>query len=491
MGVEVKSIKHNAIVNGILSVANIIFPLITFPYISRVLGVEVNGKLNFASASLTYFSLFATLGLSTYGIKACARVREDKTKLSKTVHELLLINAVTTSLACVALVTAIFSIPRYHQEWKLLFIYSWNMILNVVGMNWMYSAIEQYDYITKRSIVFKFIGVILMFLFVHNPGDSYKYAVITVFANVGGNILNIIHSRRFITYKWYGNYDCKQHIKPTLALFATYLAVNVYSSLDSVMLGFICGDFEVGIYSAAVKIRTVLTTLITSIGTVLLPRLSFYIANENWNEFKRLLKKSYCTIIMMAIPMMIYFILAAAPSIVFLSGTEYAEAATPMRILMPIMLITSLSNITGMQILIPTGGEWKFAVSVSCGAIIDIVINMILIPQMGASGAAIGTLLAELTQFCVQLYFARNYIRGAFSFKETGKVVAATMLGVIGYSIIFPLLHLNTFLTLAVTAVVFFGLYVAGLLFFRYEMFMELLGMFLNPILRKIKNRKN
>ena len=482
-----KSIKYNAIVNGILSVANIIFPLITFPYISRVLGVETNGKLNFASASLTYFSLFATLGLSTYGIKACARVREDRTKLSKTVHELLLINAVTTTIACVALVIAVFVVPKYHQEWKLLFIYSWNMILNVVGMNWLYSAIERYDYITKRSIAFKFIGVMLMFLFVHSPADCYKYAVITVFANVGGNILNIIYSRNFIIYKWFGDYDCKQHIKPTLAMFATYLAVNVYSSLDSVMLGFMCGDFQVGIYTAAVKIRTVLTTLITSVGTVLLPRLSFYIADGNWDEFKRLLKKSYCTIIMIAVPMIVYFILAAKPSVVFLSGAEYADAAKPMRILMPIMLISSLSNITGMQILIPTGGEWKFAISVTCGAVVDIILNVILIPQMGANGAAIGTLFAELTQFCVQVFFTRNYIRGAISTKGTVRVVIATILGTAGYYLVSSILHVGTFATLFITALVFFGVYAVVLLAFRYEMLIELLNMVCSPILKKLK----
>lgn len=482
-----KSIKYNAIVNGILSVANIIFPLITFPYISRVLGVEVNGKLNFASASLTYFSLFATLGLSTYGVKACARVREDRTKLSKTVHELLLINAVTTTIACIALVIAIFVVPRYHQEWKLLFIYSWNMILNVVGMNWLYSAIEQYDYITKRSIAFKFIGVVLMFLFVHSPADRYKYAVITVFANVGGNILNIIYSRNFIIYKWYGDYNCKQHIKPTLAMFATYLAVNVYSSLDSVMLGFMCGDFQVGIYTAAVKIRTVLTTLITSVGTVLLPRLSFYIAGGKWDEFKRLLKKSYCTIIMMAVPMMVYFILAAEPSIIFLSGAEYADAATPMKILMPIMLITSLSNITGMQILIPTGGEWKFAISVTCGALVDLILNVIFIPRMGANGAAIGTLFAELTQFSVQLFFTWKYICGAISAKGTVQVVIATILGSAGYYLISSILHLGTFATLFITAMVFFGVYAVVLLAFRYEMLIELLNMVCSPILKKLK----
>lgn len=481
-----KSIKHNAVVNGILAIANIIFPLITFPYISRVLGVEINGKLNFASASLTYFSLFATLGLTTYGVKACARVREDQRKLSKTVHELLMINAVTTAIACIALVIAIFLVPRYKQEWKLLFIYSWNMILNVVGMNWLYSALEQYDYITKRSIAFKVIGVVLMFIFVHNPDDCYKYAVITVFANVGGNILNIIYSRKYVSYKRIGHYDCLQHLKPTLALFATYLAVNVYSSLDSVMLGFISGDFQVGIYSAAVKIRTVLTTLITSIGTVLLPRMSYYIDKGQWNEFQRTLKKSYCTIIMLAVPMMVYFMMMAEPSVLFLSGSEYVSAANPMRILMPIMLLSSLSNITGMQILIPMGGEWKFAFSVTCGAVVDVVLNLILIPHMGAIGAAYGTLFAELTQFCVQLYFTRNNIRGAFSVKHTIQVLLGTCAGAVGCAFTIPLLHMGEFLTLAITACVFFGLYAIILGIFRYEILMDLLKMVMNSIRKHV-----
>lgn len=482
-----KSIKHNALVNGILSIANIIFPLITFPYISRVLLVEANGRLNFASAALNYFSLFATLGLTTYGVKACARVREDRAKLSKTVHELLLINVVTTLIAMSALGLAIAFVPRFNKEWMLLLIYSWNMILNVVGMNWMYSAIEQYDYITKRSIFFKFLGVVLMFLFVHSPKDCYIYAMITVFANVGGNILNIIYSRKYIDFKWFGKYDCKQHLKPTLAMFATYLAVNVYSSLDSVMLGFIKNDYEVGIYSAAVKIRTVLTTLITSLGTVLLPRMSYYISQEKWDEFKRVLKKSYNTIIMLAIPMMVYFVLAAKPSVLFLSGNPYLDAVKPMQILMPIMVISSLSNITGMQILIPTGGEWKFAFSVTCGAITDLILNFILIPQYGASGAAYATLIAELVQFVVQIFFTRKYSKGAISLKATLQVLLATIGGTVGFVIINKMIDANVFVTLLLTAFVYFGIYGLILLLTRYAMFIEIVQMISKPFVKKLQ----
>lgn len=482
-----KSLKHNAIVNAVLSVANIIFPLITFPYISRILLVEVNGRLNFASAALNYFSLFATLGLSTYGIKACARVRKDRAKLSKTVHELLLINAVTTSLATVALIVAIITVPRFHQEWLLLFIYSWNMILNVVGMNWLYAAIEKYDYITKRSILFKFIGVILMFVFVHKPEDGYIYAFITVFSNVGGNVLNIIYSSKYIDYKWLGPYNFKQHFEQTIAMFSTFLAVNVYSGLDSIMLGFMWNDYEVGIYSAAVKIRSVLSTLIGSLGTVLLPRLSFCIAEGQWDEFRRLLRKSSSTIIMMAMPMMIYFTLTAKTSILFISGEAYLDSVRPMQILMPLMIISSLSNITGMQILIPTGGEWKFAQAVTCGAVVNLILNAILIPQYGSVGAAYGTLFAELTQFTVQVIFTRKYLRGAFSLKTTIQVFIATAGGAIGYYVIASLINFGPFLTLACTATVYFGIYALILLLEKHEIFMEMFNMVLNPVLSKTK----
>ena len=270
-------------------------------------------------------------------------------------------------------------------------------------------------------------------------------------------------------------------------MFATYLAVNVYSSLDSVMLGFIKNDYEVGIYSAAVKIRTVLTTLITSLGTVLLPRMSYYISQEKWDEFKRVLKKSYNTIIMLAIPMMVYFVLAAKPSVLFLSGNPYLDAVKPMQILMPIMVISSLSNITGMQILIPTGGEWKFAFSVTCGAITDLILNFILIPQYGASGAAYATLIAELVQFVVQIFFTRKYSKGAISLKATLQVLLATIGGTVGFVIINKMIDANVFVTLLLTAFVYFGIYGLILLLTRYAMFIEIVQMISKPFVKKLQ----
>ena len=269
-------------------------------------------------------------------------------------------------------------------------------------------------------------------------------------------------------------------------MFATYLAVNVYSNLDSVMLGFIQNDYQVGIYTAAVKVRSILTTLITSIGTVLLPRMSYYIYNDEIDEFKKLLKKSYSTIIMIAFPMMIYFILVAKPSILFLSGSQYLDSVTPMKILMPIMLISSLSNITGMQILIPIGKENRFAISVTCGAIVDLVLNIILIPKYGANGAAVGTLCAEVVQFSMQVIFTSKYLKGTLSGVDTIKVFVASIISVAGYVIASLLYKGNAFITLVITAVMYFGIYALCLVVVKYEIFNELLNMILKPL----KNNK-
>lgn len=475
-----KSLKYNAIMNSILSVANIIFPLITFPYVTRTLGVDINGKLAFASSVINYFSLFATLGLSTYGIKACAKVRDDKDKLSKTVQELILINIITTSIVMLTLIISIAIIPKFNDNALLLLIYSCGILLNVVGLNWFYSAIEEYKYITKRSIIFKFISLVMMIIFVHNPNDGYKYALITVLANVGSNILNIIHSKKYISFKKYNKYNLKHHLRPTLSMFGTYLAVNVYSNLDNVMLGFLCGDYEVGIYTAAVRIRVVLTNLITSLGMVLMPRLSYYIEKGEHDNFNQVLKKSYAVIIMISIPMMLFFMITSKESVLLLSGNEYIKATIPMMILMPIMVISSLSNITGMQILIPNNQEDKFMKSVTVGAILNLFLNLIIMSKFGATGAAIATLIAECGQFTMQILYTRRYVKDIFSLKQLGKVVFASIVASIIIIIFKNYVELNlsnteisSVILLMISGCIFFTVYTVLLFIVKFNLIIE------------------
>ncbi|MBQ2642678.1 MAG: flippase [Eubacterium sp.] len=492
-----KSLKHNAVMNTILTVSTIVFPLITYPYVSRTLLVEANGRLSFAQSTVNYFALFATLGITTYGIKACAQVRDNKEDISRRVQELVIINIITTAIIFVALIACILLIPKFREEYILLLIYSINMILNVAGLNWLYSALEKYDYITIRSIVFKIISLILMFIFVHAPEDCYIYALITVFANVGSNILNIINARKYITFKPLGNYNLKQHIKPTITLFSTLLAVNVYTNLDNVMLGFIKGDYEVGIYHTAVRIQTILTTLVTSIGAVLMPRLSYYAEKEDKDNFYGVLKKSFKVLLMLSVPITIYFTLFARESVLVIAGSKFLDATLPMQIMMFTVITTALSNIIGMQIFIPVGKEKLFFRAVLVGAVTDLILNMILMPFYGTVGAAIATLVAETVQFVMQIIQGREYVKKIFTrnpFIQTfGTAIASGIIAFLlakvlplrgvayhtvkGVNHIFSFLPdspraifiLETIVVLMVTAVVFFGIYFIVLWIIDYK----------------------
>lgn len=475
MNIKIKSIKHNAIMNSLLSVVNIIFPLITFPYVSRVLGVSANGRLSFASSVVSYFTLFATLGMTTYGIRACAKSRDDKKELSKNVHEILMIGFITAIIMFLILIFFVAKIPKLNVEAKLIGINSVTLLLNVAGMNWLYSGIEQYDYITIRSIMFKLISIVLMFLFVHSPEDIYRYALITVFALAGPNVLNIIYSRNYVEYRWIGGYNLKRHLKPTLMLFATLLAVNIYTNLDNVMLGFMTDNFEVGIYHASVRIKTVLITMVTSLGAVLLPRLSNYLKNNKSEEFYKALKKSFDFTCFAGISMAIYFFVFAKEGILFLSGKEYLEAVLPMKILIGLVALTGFSNIIGMQIFIPSNRENKFMIAVICGAVVDLGLNIFAIPLFGAVGAAISTLIAEIVQFLIQVMYARKEI-GKFADFKTFFIV--TVSATIAILLVLPIklyIELNSFMMILTTGVLYYFIYCVILLFFKFGFLYELI----------------
>lgn len=297
---KIHSVKYNFIMNFILTASQFIFPLITFPYVSRVLLAAGNGKISFAASVANYFMMVASLGVPTYGIRACAQVRDDKKKLSKTVQEIFAINFIMTVLVCITYFICIFTVPKFQAEQVLFLINGLSIVLNMFGMNWVYQALEQYDYITFRSLFFKIVSIVLMFLLVHEQGDYIKYAAITVLAGVGSNILNFIRLHRFIEFKWEGNYNLKRHLKPILILFAQSLAVSIYTNLDTVMLGFLKTDQDVGYYNAAIKIKSILLSLVTSLGNVLLPRMSYYAKRNEIELFKSTMAKSfefYCNVV--------------------------------------------------------------------------------------------------------------------------------------------------------------------------------------------------
>lgn len=195
--------------NFILTMSNFIFPLITFPYVSRVLLPVGTGKVAFATSIVSYFTMVGMLGIPTYGIRACAKVRDDKEKLSKTVQEIMVINTIAMTLSLVSYIIAIVSVPRMAHDSTLFMINIASLVFNLIGCEWLYTALEQYSYITIRSIVLKFVALILMFLMVHHKSDYVIYGAISILASVGSNLFNFLNLRRFLTLKWYPNMNLR------------------------------------------------------------------------------------------------------------------------------------------------------------------------------------------------------------------------------------------------------------------------------------------
>ena len=320
---KIHSVKYNFIMNAILTVAGIIFPLITFPYISRVLLVEGSGKVAFATSVVTYFTMFASLGIPTYGVRACAIVRDNKEKLSKTVQELLIISGGTTLLTYIVFGISLFVIPEFAQERTLLLIVGLGIGLNTIGVQWLYNALEQYSYITTCSILFKVIGMVLMFLLVKESSDYQIYGGVYVIASFGSYVLNFIRLRKFVTFQKTGTYQFKQHLKHIMVFFAMSAGASIYLNLDVVMLRFLQSNEAVGYYNAGIKVKTVLVTCVTSLGTVLLPRLSYYIETADKKAFQLMVGKAFRFVFVAASAVTVYFSIFARESILLLSGEAF------------------------------------------------------------------------------------------------------------------------------------------------------------------------
>lgn len=471
--------------NAILTMSTFIFPLITFPYISRVLLPVGTGKVSFATSLISYFSMFAQLGIPTYGIIACARVRDDKEELTRTVHELLFINIVMSLVVYVLLIVGCFTIPKLQEERVLICVISITIFLSAIGMEWLYKALEQYTYITVRSIIFKFIALIAMFLLIHDQSDYVVYGGITIFASSASNILNLFNARKYIGFKYIGNYNLRRQLKPVSIFFAMACATTIYLNLDTVMLGFMTTDSEVGYYSAAVKIKTILGSIVTSLGVTLLPRTSYYIKNGQRDEFEKIGKKALNFVCLFASPLMVYFALYAREGIFFLSGDAYEGAVLPMQIIMPTLLLIGITNIIGIQMLTPLGKEKAVLVSEIAGAVVDLVLNAIFIPVFGASGASLGTLAAESVVLIVQYSYIRKMVINIF---ETINIKRITTAIIISFAAAYWIksLHLNDFIALFVSAVLFFGMYTIMMLFMKEPLVREILFQVINKIKKKV-----
>lgn len=403
------SLLNNFIYNLIKTFSSLVFPLVTFTYSARILGEEGIGSVNFAKSFITFFSMFAMLGMNYYGTREVAKRKDDKNALSKFVHEMLMINGVSTAVAYVLLVLCVIFVPKLHGYVILLFISSFAIILQGMGMEWLYQGLEEYRYIAVRSVLFQMISLVIMFIFVRDANDVAAYAIVITLASSGSYLLNFLHVRKYIYFRRYGGYELKKHMKPLLWLFALVVSMELYTVLDSTMLGFLQNAAAVGRYTAAVKVNKLVNTLITSLCVVLIPRLSYYIGRGEHDKVRALVDKAYNYVFMLSVPAAVGLFMLSDEIILLFSGAGFGSASITMRILTPIVIVIPFSITTNQQTLIPMGEEKRMFIATSIGAAVNFACNSILIPEYAENGAAIATVFAETVVAVVSFINASHF----------------------------------------------------------------------------------
>lgn len=478
------SVQKNAIFNTIKTVFGIIYPLITFPYISRVLMAENIGKINFGNSIVSYFSLIASLGVSTYAIRECSKVRDNKEELNRTASQIFSINIISTLISYLALaITLVVARPLDNYR-ELICIQSATILFTTLGADWINSAMEDFKFIAIRTMGMQIVALALMFAFIHRPEDYITYAIISVIASSGANLINIIYRRKYCKTRFTFQTDWKKHLPPIFTMFSLILAQTIYCNSDMTMLGLMKGDYEVGLYSTSVKIYNLVNQVVSSVAFVVMPQLSANFEKEDFKRINELLRYSLNFIIVLGLPCLVGLNVICTSIIGTLGGDEYLGASTSLHILSMSLACSFISGWIGNMIMIPSGREKISLRSGIVSAILNVVLNVFLIPIWGLNGAAFTTFLAEFTGIVVKWPYIdkRVKIKNLFNMVKA-PLVGSVLIAVSGIvvSLIFKSHVLTTGVTIAISVI----LYALVLLIMKDEFFMG----YMSPILRKVKRR--
>ena len=385
------SVKKNALYNILKTLSTIVFPLITFPYISRVLQPEAVGMVNFGSSIVSYASLIATLGITAYAVRECAKVRDDREELGKLASQLISINICTAAIAYMLLAISLLFAPTLNSYQLLISIQSISILFTVLGADWLNTAMEDFRYITLRTFAFQLLSLVMMFLFVHQPEHYLIYAIIGVISSSGASVLNIVYRRKFCKTRFTLKMDWKKHFPKIVLLFTMIVSQTIMNNLDITMLGFIKGDYEVGLYSTAAKLTSIITQVVASVAWVLMPRLSYQYEHGSTEDANRLINNAFSFTAAVGLPLIVAVNLMADETILIIGGEKYLGAVTCCRILTIYMAMGFMSNIYGNMILLPTNNEKYFTWTCVAACIFNAIANAFFIPLFGIEGAAITT----------------------------------------------------------------------------------------------------
>jgi len=402
-------IKTNLIYSSILTVSNFIFPFLTFPYISRVLGVSNVGIYNWVGGIVQYFILFSMMGIAIVGIREVAKHKSNPEELSKTFSSLLILTVVTTIISLVVLFILMYFVPKFAENRSMFYIGAANIFVNLFLVEWFFKGIENFKYITIRSIIVKSLYVISVFVFIRNREDYVTYYFLTVAAVVLNALFNWIYCRKFVHFTL-NNINLKPFIKPFLIL-GTYLLFNsMYSTFNVAYLGFVGGNKEVGYYTTATKLYGILLAFFSAFTGVMLPRMSALVAENDFPEINRLIGKSFDILYTFCFPTIIFFMFFTPEIVGIIAGAGYEGSILPMRIVLPLMLVIGTEEILIIQLLMPLNKDKAIFINSLVGAIVGVILAIVLVRNFQSVGSSIVWVFSELSILITASYFVKKYI---------------------------------------------------------------------------------
>lgn len=462
-----KSIAKNSLFFLVYNVLNIIFPFISGIYVAHILLPSSIGQVAYAQNIAQYFVILAFLGIPTYGLREISNARADKQELNKVHSELFFINLFSTIFFSAMYLVIIFTVPEFRENLPVFLITGLSIVLNALDNSWLYEGLEEFKFISIRNLAFKTVAFILLFIAVRSENDYLLYAGITVVGTVGNNILNIAFTRRFVKFQ-VKNLNFKRHLKPIFLLVAVNLAIEIYSLVDTTMLGIFCPDENIAFYAYGSKINRIFLQIINTFTIVIVPRLSFYYKEKKYEEFNDILTSTFKIVILLAVPLLVGIQFVGEFFICKVYGDVYINSAYVLRILSAILLVSPIGYLLGSRVILSVGKEWKMIVCVGTGAVVNVVGNYFLIQYLKEYGAAISSVASEVVVMLLYIILAKKYFKLNKFWDTVIKVfLSATIMG--GYLFGCSFIPLNDWVVFFIQVVGAIILYFLLLLLFKEQ----------------------
>lgn len=478
------SVTKNYIYNLVYQILTLIFPLITTPYISRVLGAENIGIYSYTISISTYFILFGSLGISLYGQREIAYLQEKKEMYSKIFWEVVILRFITMSIAMFIFYVTFVNFGQYRMYYTILLL---ELVANCLDISWFFGGLEEFKKTVSRNIIVKIISIICIFIFVKSYNDLSIYFWIYVLSVLIGNVSLWLYLPKYLQKIRIKELNILRHLKGTITLFIPQIAMQIYTVLDKIMVGSIVLDkSEVGYYEQSQKIVRMLLTVVASLGTVMVSRMANTFAQGNSKKIDEYIKRSFQYVFLLSFPMTFGIISISKCFVPVFFGAGYEKVTILMNIISPIIIAIGLSNVTGMQYLLPTKKQKKFTISVTVGAIINFLVNILLIGKYGAIGASIGTVIAETCVTIAQFIFIRKEFDIKDIFKSSIKYLISAIVMFVFCNIIQNLID-NDLYSIIIQVCVGGVIYITCLLILKDEFIYSIL----NGIKQKARYNKS